>query len=201
MRNTLVVRRKTLSLTTVTAAEGTRDARRLLIEEIIVFFQNEGLGVVCLSSDDGALERGPVLRETSRSGALALLTSFVVVVVWIVVVCLMLIIVLRDTEIVKAVKLEVAVVGLSEVNYNSIAELCTYIVIRLGSVKKVVVIIQVFLKIGLAKRLIAYKVVSVIEVGKAHTKVLTIEYESLIRHVVDCGGGDGGDMYSVGTVQ
>jgi hypothetical protein len=112
MRDTLMVRRKTLSLTTVTAAEGTRNTGRLLVEEIIVFVQNEGLGVVGLSTGDKTLEGLTLLRETVRSSALALRASGYVVILRIIVICLVLIIVLRDTEIVEAVELEVAIVGL-----------------------------------------------------------------------------------------
>lgn len=112
MRDTLMVRRKTLSLTTVTAAEGTRNTGRLLVEEIIVFVQNEGLGVVGLSTGDRTLEGLTLLRETVRSSALALRASDVVVILRIIVICLVLIIVLRDTEIIEAVELEVAIVEL-----------------------------------------------------------------------------------------
>ena len=140
------------------------------------------------------------LGGTIKPGALALLTGDVVVIFWIVVICLILI--LGDTKIVEAVELEVTVVGLSEISYNLMVKFFAYIVSCLGSVvNEVIIVAQVFLKIAVAKRLVAYNIASVRGVDKANTKVLTVEDQSLVSHVVGCSARYGRDMYSIGAVK
>jgi hypothetical protein len=109
---------------------------------------------------------------------------------------------LGDTKIVEAVELEVTVIGLSEISYSLMVKFFAYIVSCLGSVvNEVIIVAQVFLKIAVAKRLVAYNIASIRGVDKANTKVLTVEDQSLVSHVVGCSARYGRDMYSIGTVK
>jgi hypothetical protein len=112
VRDTLVVGRKALALAAVATTKGTRDARRLFVKEVVVFVQDEGLAVVVLAAHSEALDSLVGLGRRSLSGALALAATDVVIVLRIVGISLVLVVIIWDTEIIKAIELEVIVIGL-----------------------------------------------------------------------------------------
>ena len=142
MSDTLVIGWKTLALATVMTAKGTGLARRLAVEEAVVFIQYESFSVASWDTNDGPLKTLG-LGGVIGSDALALLTGHVVVVLGIVVVYLYLYLVLvfRDAEILIAIELEVAVIGLFEVSGFLMINSYTYIVSCLSSVLDVVVVL------------------------------------------------------------
>jgi hypothetical protein len=112
VRDALVVGRKALTLAAVATTKGTRDAGRLLVEEFVVFVQDEGLAVVVLTRHSEALDSLVGLGRRSLSGALALAATDVVIVLRVIGIGLVLVVIFWDTEIIKAVELEVIVIGL-----------------------------------------------------------------------------------------
>jgi hypothetical protein len=146
-----------------------------------------------------------------RSSSLTLLTSDVVVVLRIVVICLVLIVVYLDTEIIIAVKPEIVIIGLPKVSNCITMKLYAYIVSCLSSVLDVgvvvvtantfICVVQAVLRIDRVKRLVACKGMLARDAVMTTTKILTIEDDTLIGHVVDCSGGYGCDIYGYGTVK
>ena len=109
--DTLVISWKTLALATVMTAKSTGLARRLAVEEAVVFIQYESFSVASWDTNDGPLKTLG-LGAVIGSDALALLTGHVVVVLRIVVVYLVLDLFFWDTKIFIAIELEVAIIGL-----------------------------------------------------------------------------------------
>jgi hypothetical protein len=112
VRDALVIGRKALALAAVATTEGTRDARRLLVKEVVVFVQDEGLSIVVLAAHSEALDSLMGLGRRSLAGALTLAATGVVIVLRIVGTGLVLVVIFWDTEIIKAIELEVIVIGL-----------------------------------------------------------------------------------------
>lgn len=140
MSDTLVISWKTLALATVMTAKGTGLARRLAVEEAVVFIQYESFSVASWDTNDGPLKTLG-LGGVIGSDALALLTGHVVVVLRIVVVYLVLDLFFWDTKIFIAIELEVAIIGLFQVSDIRMSKLYTYIVSCLSSVLDVVVVL------------------------------------------------------------
>jgi hypothetical protein len=78
MGYTLVVGRQGLTLLAIAATEGSRNARRRLRGERIIFLQDEGFDVAGLNAHSGALECAGVSSRGANLDALALLPDDVV---------------------------------------------------------------------------------------------------------------------------
>lgn len=109
MGNTLVIGREALALLAVATTKGTRDTGGLLEQELVVFVDDEGLGVKDFVGDGRPMT---ITGEEPWDVALALLARALVVKIGVVAFGVVIGVVLCEFDVVTAVELEVFILRL-----------------------------------------------------------------------------------------